>query len=121
MSRETGDQRVIAYEVSLRHFIEQFISVLEQARFRVEREKRVPRTRGLVWKIIKGILGTFYAAALGIRVDESVGEERVEKKRGFDKVRVHGRAKLQAFRGDTLGNQRRVLFHQGTDSDITGL
>lgn len=78
----------------MRHFIEQVISLIEESRFRVKREQRVPRACVLVRKVIEGFVGTFYAAAFRVRVDEPVGEEEVEEKRGFDKVRVHGVAKL---------------------------
>ena len=45
-------------------------------------------------KIVKGFLGTFWAAALRINVNETVGEKRVEDECGFDEVGVQGLAKF---------------------------
>ncbi|KAL1327950.1 hypothetical protein AAHE18_13G340000 [Arachis hypogaea] len=113
MACRTGYKRVIGDEVSVRHFIEQVIRFIEKTHFGIHRDERVPRVCGLIGKIIESLLGTLYTAALGIHINETVGEKSVEKKRGFYEVTVQGLAKLETFCCDAIGNQGRVLLFSG--------
>lgn len=62
-------------------------------------------------EIVEGLLGTLHTAALSVHVYETIGEERIEKKCGFDKARMQGLAKFQISDRNAFRNEKCVLLN----------
>ena len=60
--------------------------IVKTASSRVHGYQGVPRMGVLGGKVVEGLLGILYGTALGVKINEAVGEEGVESASCFDQV-----------------------------------